>query len=207
MICVNGKLMIEFWLCFVPLFVAVDAVGVMPIFLSLTQGMHRDKVHQAIYHSVTTATVVALAFLALGAVMLDLLGITVADFMVAGGILLFVLAIGDLLTNEKLQRQVDVNSLGAVPLGVPLITGPAVLTTSILLLNEYGVVWTAAAIVANIMIAGIVFFFAETISQTLGQVGEKIISKIAMLLLAAIGVMMVRKGIESFIAAGITSSS
>lgn len=199
--------MIEFWLCFVPLFVAVDAVGVMPIFLSLTQGMDRDKVRQAIYRSVATATVVALAFLVLGTAILDLLGITVADFMVAGGILLFVLAIGDLLANKKLQRQVNVNSLGAVPLGVPLITGPAVLTTSMLLLNQYGAAWTAAAIIANILIAGTVFFFASTIGRVLGQVGEKIISKIAMLLLAAIGVMMVRKGVEAFIAVGITSTS
>lgn len=199
--------MLEFWLCFVPLFVAVDAVGVLPIFLSLTQGMDRDKVRQAIYRSVITAAVVALAFLALGTAILHLLGITVADFMVAGGILLFVLAIGDLLANKKLQRQVDSNSLGAVPLGVPLITGPAVLTTSMLLLNQYGAGWTAAAIVANILIAGAVFFFAGTISRVLGQVGEKILSKIAMLLLAAIGVMMVRKGIESFIAAGIASTS
>ena len=199
--------MIEFWLCFVPLFVAVDAVGVLPIFFSLTQGMDRHKVHRTIYRSVATAAVVALIFLALGTVILDLLGITVADFMVAGGVLLFVLALGDLLANEKLQRQVDSDNLGVVPLGVPLITGPAVLTTSMLLLNQYGAGWTAAAIVANILIAGTVFFFAGTISRVLGQVGEKIISKIAMLLLAAIGVMMVRKGIESFIAVGITSTS
>lgn len=199
--------MIEFWLCFVPLFVAVDAVGVLPIFLSLTQGMERHRMHQTVYRSVVTATGVALAFLALGTATLHLLGITVADFMVAGGILLFMLALGDLLANEKLQRQIDSNNLGVVPLGVPLITGPAVLITSMLLLNQYGAGWTAAAIVANILIAGIVFFYSGTISRVLGQVGEKIISKIAMLLLAAIGVMMVRKGIESFPAAGITSSS
>ncbi|MGB7815131.1 MAG: MarC family protein [Methylotenera sp.] len=199
--------MIEFWLCFVPLFVAVDAIGVLPMFLSLTQGMDRGKVRRTIYRSVVTAAVVALIFLALGTVILHLLGITVADFMVAGGILLFVLALGDLLTKEKLQRQVDSNNLGVVPLGVPLITGPAVLTTSMLLLNQYGAGWTAVAIIANILIAGTVFFYSGTISRVLGQVGEKIISKIAMLLLAAIGVMMVRKGIESFITAGIANTS
>ena len=122
--------------------------------------------------------------------------------MLAGGILLFVLAIGDLLANEKLQRQVNVNSLGAVPLGVPLITGPAVPTTSMPLLNQYGAAWTAVAIIAST-----VFFFASTIGRVLGQVSEKIISKTAMLLLAAIGVMMVRKGVEAFIAVGITSTS
>lgn len=192
----------EFWLCFVPLFVAVDAIGVLPAFLALSQGMEPRQVRRAIFHSVTTATAVALAFLALGTAILDLLGITVADFMVAGGILLFILAMGDLLANDKLQRQVDADSLGAVPLGVPLITGPAVLTTSMLLLNQYGAGWTAAAIVANILIAGIVFRFAGSIGRVLGRVGEKIVSKIAMLLLAAIAVMMVRKGIEAFLTAG-----
>lgn len=131
----------------------------LPAFLSLTQGMAPPQVRRAVYHSVATATAVALGFLVLGAVILELLGITVADFMVAGGILLFVLALGDLLANEKLQRRVDTESLGAVPLGVPLIAGPAVLTTSMLLLNQYGAVWTAAAIIANILIAGIVFRF------------------------------------------------
>lgn len=192
----------EFWLCFVPLFVAVDAIGVLPAFLTLSQGMEPRQVRRAIFHSVATATAVALAFLALGTAILDLLGITVADFMVAGGILLFILAMGDLLANDKLQRQVDADSLGAVPLGVPLITGPAVLTTSMLLLNQYGAGWTAAAIVANILIAGIVFHFAGSIGRVLGRVGEKIVSKIAMLLLAAIAVMMVRKGIEAFLTAG-----
>lgn len=190
----------EFWLCFVPLFVAVDAIGVLPTFLSLSQGMEPGQVRRAIYQSMATAAAVALAFLALGTAILDLLGITVADFMVAGGILLFVLAMGDLLANEKLQRRVDADSLGAVPLGVPLITGPAVLVTSMLLLNQYGAAWTAAAIVANIVIAGLVFRFAAGIGRVLGRVGEKIVSKIAMLLLAAIAVMMVRKGIETYIA-------
>jgi len=196
----------EFWLCFVPLFVAVDAIGVLPAFLTLSQGMEPPQVRRVIYHSVATATAVALGFLALGTALLGLLGITVADFMVAGGILLLVLALGDLLANEKLQRRVDADNLGAVPLGVPLITGPAVLTTSMLLLNQYGAGWTAAAIVANILIAGIVFRFAGTISRVLGRVGEKIVSKIAMLLLAAIAVMMIRKGIEVFIAAGVSAT-
>ena len=193
----------EFWLCFVPLFVAVDAIGLLPAFLSLTRNVEERRVKQVIYHSVLTASLVALLFLALGTLVLELLGITVADFMIAGGILLFVLALGDLLTDDKLQQHVDARSLGAVPLGVPLITGPAVLATSMLLLNQYALIWVVAAVVSNILIAGLVFHFSSTISRVLGEVGEKIVSKIAMLFLAAIAVMMVRKGIESFIATSI----
>ena len=118
--------------------------------------------------------------------------------MVAGGILLFVISMSDLLTSEKIQRKIDPDSLGAVPLGVPLITGPAVLTTSILLMNEHGLAATAAALVINILIAGVVFGFAETINRFLGKAGSKTVSKIASLLLAAIAVMIVRKGISAF---------
>lgn len=188
-----------FWLCFVPLFVAVDAIGVLPMFMSLTQNIDSHRIRRVIYQSVITATMVALVFLAIGTWILKLLGITVADFMVAGGILLFVISMSDLLTAEKIQRQVDPESLGAVPLGVPLITGPAVLTTSIILINEHGLTATAAAIVINILIAGVVFRFARYIYNFLGKSGSKTVSKIASLLLAAIAVMMVRKGIISVI--------
>ena len=73
------------------------------------------------------------------------------------------------------------------------------ITTSILLINEHGFVATSAAIVINVLIAGAVFRFAESISRFLGKAGAKIISKIASLLLAAIAVMIVRKGIAFFV--------
>lgn len=193
----------EFLLCFVPLFVAVDAVGVLPMFIGLTDGIEPHKTNRIIYQSIMTATLVALAFIAIGTATLKLLGITMTDFMVAGGVLLFIISISDLLTTEKAQRKVDPELLGAVPLGVPLLAGPAVLTTSVLLVNEYGFLQTAAAITANIFIAGIMFRFAKFINHLLGNAGVRIVSKITSLLLAAIGVMIVRKGITSLISGDI----
>jgi len=191
-----------FWLSFVPLFVAVDAIGVLPMFMSLVEGIEPRRVPRIILQSVVTAAAVALIFLAVGKAVLKLLGITVGDFMVAGGTLLFVVAMTDMLTAEKAQRRVDPDSMGAVPLGVPLITGPAVLTTSLLLLGAHGPIPTAAAVVANILIAGVVFRFASSIHRLLGASGAKAVSKVASLLLAAIAVMMVRRGVLSFIAPG-----
>ena len=185
----------EFWLCFVPLFVAVDALGVLPIFMNLTEGLVPRKLKSVILQSVITAVAVALAFVVVGTAVLRLLGITVADFMIAGGILLFVISMSDLLAVEKSRRLADADSLGAVPIGVPLITGPAVLTTSILLLNEHGIALTALSIVLNIAIAGVIFYFSAGIYRFLGKAGAKTLSKIASLLLAAIAVMMVRRGI------------
>lgn len=188
-----------FWLCFVPLFVAVDAVGVLPLFLSLTEGMQKTQRHAVILQSVITASIVALAFLWFGPLLLRFLGITVPDFMIAGGVLLLAISLSDLLTGTKRQRQTDPDSLGAVPIGVPLITGPAVLTTCILLGGMHGRWITSAAVLANIVFAGLVFLSADPISRALGKTGSKTASKLASLLLAAIAVMLIRRGVTGIL--------
>ena len=71
----------SFWLCFVPLFVAVNAFGVLPLFINLTEGVASQKIRRVVFQSMITALIVALAFIALGTIILNLLGITVADFM------------------------------------------------------------------------------------------------------------------------------
>lgn len=193
----------SFWLCFVPLFVAVDAVGLLPLFINLTEGMAKKQIRKIILQSMITALAVALIFIAVGTGIFRLLNISVADFMIAGGTLLFVISIRDILAAEKKLLEVDPESVGAVPIGVPLITGPAVLTTSLLLISQHSAVITSLAIAANILIAGIMFMIAPLINRVLGKTGSKAVSKIISLLLAAIGVMIVRKGIAMYMAEGI----
>lgn len=191
----------DFWLCFVPLFIAVDAIGVMPLFISFTEGAEKEQRRSVIISSVVTAALVGSLFLFVGEAVLRLLGITVEDFMIAGGIILFLISVGDLVTVEKPLRKVSPDSLGPVPIGVPLIVGPAVLTTIMLLGRKYGLLPTAVAMIANVAIAGIVFYLSGTIIKLIGASGSKIISKVANLFLAAIAVMMVRKGLSIFIGA------
>jgi multiple antibiotic resistance protein len=197
-----GAAVREFWLCFFPLLVAVDAVGVLPIFMGLTEDVDARGRRQAIVQSFVTALVVSLAFVAAGKLILAFVGVTVADFLIAGGALLFALSLTDLLTVEKRRRRVDAASLGAVPLGVPLIVGPAVLTTTLVLLSEHGYGPTVPALLANIAIACGVFWLADPISRALGKAGSRTVSKLAALLLAAIAVRMVRRGIILALAAG-----
>jgi multiple antibiotic resistance protein len=185
----------DFWLCFFPMFVAVDAVGILPLFMHLTEGVDRQAVRKIIVQSMITALVVALVFLALGRWIFQYLGITVADFLIAGGVLLFTISVIDVITVEKRIAQVDADGLGVVPIGVPLIVGPAVLTTIFVLVGEYGIMPTVAATVANIVIAGGVFWLAAPIHRILGRSGSRALSKLAGILLAAIAVMMVRRGI------------
>ena len=185
----------EFWLCFVPLFVAVDAIGVLPLFISLTDGVDNAKRRAIVLQSVITACVVAVVFIWFGPQLLEFLGITVADFLVAGGILLLVISLSNLISGEKKLLEIDHASLGAVPIGIPLIAGPAVLTSCILLASIHGRFVTTAAVAANIAFAGLVLLAAEPITRTLGRAGTKTVSKVASLLLAAIAVMLIRKGI------------
>lgn len=194
----------EFWLCFVPLFVAVDVIGVLPIFLGMTHTLDRRDLPRIIYRSVATATVIALVFAAAGPQVLHLLGIGVTDFMVAGGALLLAIAARELIVDKEQQARGEMLALGAVPLGVPLLTGPAVLATSILLVDQYGFGPTGVAILANMVIAGAVFRFGGTLRRILGSAGATIASKVANLFLAAIGVMMMRRGIEAILTAGTT---
>jgi len=188
-----------FLLCFIPFFIAVDAIGILPMYIGLTDGYSVKNKNKIIVQSLITASIVAVSFILGGPLLLKLVRVGVSDFMVAGGVLLLVLSLSDLLTGEKRQRVIDAETIGAVPIGVPLITGPAVLTTSILLVNEYGITSTTLALLANVLIVGVVFFMASPIERILGQAGSKTISKVASLFLASIAVMLIRRGILEII--------
>jgi multiple antibiotic resistance protein len=187
----------EFLLCLIPIFVAVDPVGNLPVFMALTHGMDRLTLRKIIVQSIATTMIVSLAFLAAGRIILGYLGVTVGDFSIAGGILLFIFSIGDLLS---LGEKVDAESMGAVPIGVPLLAGPALFTTMILVSGAHGNMLTVSATILTLVITGVVFILSRKIYRILGANGSNIISKISNLLLAAIGVMMVRKGIFMILA-------
>lgn len=187
----------DFLLAFVPLFVAVDIIGTLPMFLGLTDGMPTDQRRHIIRQSILTALPVAVGFLYLGQFLFDWLGITMNDFMVAGGVLLFIIATIDLISGMKYARRID--TIGAVPLGIPLIVGPAVLTTELMLVDIHGHTATILAIVINIGLAGLVLLTADFWSRLLGKAGSQAFSKVASLILAAIAVMMIRKGVHGLL--------
>jgi len=188
----------NFILAFIPIFVAVDAIGVLPIFVSLTTGLGRQEKIKIITQSMLTAFCLAAGFILLGKFVFKVLGISIGDFMVAGGAILFCIAITDII-NPLERRRVPAAELGAVPLGTPLIVGPAVLTTSMIIIPQYGLVATFTSIAVNILFAGMVFMLSNYFVKTLGDAGSKALSKIMHLLLAAIAIMMIRKGIMQLI--------
>jgi multiple antibiotic resistance protein len=185
-------------LSFIPLFVAVDAIGVLPIFVSITEGLTKSEKNRVIIQSMFTAFLLAIGFIYVGKLVFKLLGITIGDFMVAGGAVLFCIAIIDIVNPTK-ERRIPDKDLGAVPLGTPLIVGPAVLTTMLLIISEYGLLATVISVIANILVAGLIFSSSFWLIKALGEAGTKALSKIMSLLLAAIAIMLMRKGILTFI--------
>ena len=191
----------QFWLCFVPLFVAVDAVGLLPLYLGLIEGSDRKRQKRVVITGGITALLVSVSFVLAGPPLMRYLGVQISDFQIAGGLLLFVFAMGGLLVGHGSSKSDDNDpeTLGAVPIGVPLIAGPAVFTTSTLLADRHGWELTIIALAVNVLIACFLFWYAAPIARTLGNPGMKTISKLANMLLAAIAVMLIRTGVLSII--------
>jgi multiple antibiotic resistance protein len=185
-------------LSFIPLFVAVDAIGVLPILASLTQGLTTRERSRIILESMITAACLALGFVLVGKLVFRLLGITLGDFMIAGGTILFCIAIIDIINPTK-QRRAPGEDFGVVPLGTPLIAGPALLTTSILMVSQHGLAATVISVLANIVLAGAIFRSSAALTRVLGDAGAKALSKVSSLFLAAIAVMLIRKGLAEII--------
>lgn len=186
----------RFLLVFLPMFVAVDILGVLPTYYALTEALTREDKRRVAAQSVLTAFSVTVAFILLGQGTFSILGVQVEDFMIAGGILLLVFAIGDLLRNgTRSAAPKSALTLGVVPLGTPIIAGPATLTTSLMLMGTYGFWLVLISLAVNLGLAWIVVRHADRVIRLLGVNGATAIGKVFYLLLAAIAVSMIRKGL------------
>lgn len=181
---------------FIPLFVAVDVIGIVPIYLALTMDLGTGDRRAVLRASLIVAAAVSIGFALLGKMIFVFLGITVADFQIAGGLILLGLAGLDLLSRDT-RGFAEGTDVGVVPLGVPIIAGPAVITTTMVLVDLYGPVVTVLALATNFAVAGAVLAYARVVERVLGRTGARAASKIVSLLLAAIGVHWIRQGLAA----------
>jgi multiple antibiotic resistance protein len=186
----------RFLQAFIPLFVAIDPIGLAAIFLSLGRGVPADQRRRIANQAAWTGGGVALLFLFLGRSIFAAVGITVSDFRIAGGLVLFILAARDLVQSAAEAPPKLADDFGVVPLGMPLIAGPATITTLILLAQTHavGVEMALAALVANLGLIVLTFAYSESLDRLIGSTGLRAISKIISMLLAAIAVNMIRQG-------------
>lgn len=183
---------------FIPIFVAMDVFAVLPVFISVTSEITDSEKKIIVRQSIITALAVSLAFVAVGEAVFRILGITVDDFKIAGGLVLLVIAVLDLVRHSGERRRIE-DAIGVVPIGVPLIVGPAVLTTLIVLIDHYGVMPTVISLILNLIIVWASFVQAEKITGLIGKNGIIALSKVMAILLASIAVMMIRIGVQNVI--------
>jgi multiple antibiotic resistance protein len=189
----------SFALTFIPIFVAIDILGVVPLYLSMISGRAPEERSRIALNATLTAFAVALGFVLLGEAVFQVMGITLDDFRIAGGIILFILATAELVGSDS-GRTVSGESVGIFPIGVPLIIGPSALATLLVLHKAHGLPMTLTALAVNMAIVFVVLRYASVVDRILGKAGAQAFAKVANLLLASIGVMMVRRGIEGLIA-------
>ena len=189
----------SFWqafvLTFVPLFIVIDTMGNLPIVLTLSEGMTTQARNKMIHLAMLTATGVGLIFLFFGRFILNVMNISVGSLTIAGGIILFILSIRYLISGRTVEAQRE-EMVAVVPIGTPLVVGPATITTLLLLNVDYSLGVILLSLAANLFISWVVFLLGNRIADFLGKGGLKAISQVFNLLLAAIAVSMVIHGLE-----------
>ncbi|MEM8557097.1 MAG: MarC family protein [Bacteroidota bacterium] len=209
---------------FLPLFVAVNIPGILPLYIGLTETMDPRARWRLLVRALTVAFILAVLMLFAGQVIFQTLGITVNDLRVGGGLILLILSITDLVFSEQMQSRrtgnghrheddpddedaaldgggeaPDQESLAVVPLGIPLIIGPAAITTILVSQQSYGYAPTLLSVVVNMALVFTAFHFGPRLLAALGPSTSKAIAKVASLFLAAIAIAMIRVGITNML--------
>jgi multiple antibiotic resistance protein len=185
----------KFLLAFIPVFVAIDPIGLVALFIGLgTSGSAEARREQA-FLGIFTGLGVSVGFIFLGKVIFAALGITVADFQVGGGLILLCLAVRELVGFGPHDRGGG-DEFGVVPLGMPLIAGPALLTALLILVDTVGLRFTLASLLVNLGLVAIALCNADRFARWMGKQGLRGVSKLVALLLAAIAVSLIRRGWE-----------
>lgn len=191
---------------FVTLFIIMDPFGCLPIFISLTKGLSKKEKHQNAYSSVFVASAIILAFLLFGIAILDYFSITLSSFKIAGGLILLLIAIMYVLGinirtrthpkhSEIVLGKLPDSDVSSVPVGTPLLSGPGVITTTIILADHYGRAVTFAAAAATLLLTWIILRHSDLFFRMIGSRGVNILSRLMAILLAGIAVEFIISGI------------
>ena len=182
---------------FLPLFVAFDVLGVLPLYAKFSLNLDEQRRGRILRESIVTAFLVALGFILLGKQVLQYLGITIPDFLVAGGVILFLIAARDLVAGRS-DSEGQGELFGVVPLGVPLLAGPAVFATSLIIYNSVGLWYVLLSLCLNLCVCGIIFRYSHHIVRLVGRRWLEAISKVFSVILASLAIMFIRTGLSSF---------
>ncbi|MZR12950.1 NAAT family transporter [Maritimibacter sp. DP07] len=192
---------------FVTLFVIIDPIGLAPVFLALTRDMTAGHRFAVALRAVLVAGVILTIFGLAGQRVLDLFGISMAAFRIAGGALLFLTAL-DMLFERRKQRRQSQSAASALdpaddpsvfPLAMPLISGPGAMATMILLMGEADEVVVKLSILGvmvSVLICVFAFFLAAgTLGRYLKESGINVVTRLLGMLLAALAIQFMIDGL------------
>jgi len=185
----------NFVMTFVPLFIVIDAFGNLPFVISMGEGITQRERRKMVHLAIITATVVGLIFLFFGQFILKVLDISVGSFAIAGGVILLVLSI-QYMTTGRMVTTIKEEMVAVVPIGTPLTVGPATITTLILLALQYPLYMVLISFALNMLITWVIFLVSQKIGGFMGEGGLRATSRVFSLLLAAIAVSMVIRGLN-----------
>ncbi len=187
--------MLELIKAFIGIFVVMDSLGNIPIFLTFMKGLKNEKRYEMIKKTVLVAGLVLLAFLFFGSHILDFFSIDLLSFKIAGGLILIIYGLKLVLGLKIMEQRAETYRLAVVPLATPLITGPGTITTIMIYTNVYGLAVTLLAGLLNILAVYIILSKVERIHKFLGKQGSDALSRIMGLILTAIAVEFIRQGL------------
>ena len=182
-------------LTFVPLFIVIDALGIVPLVFALTDRVSAKERRKVIHVSAVTAAAVGFVFLLFGQFILRVMGIPVGAIAVSGGAILLVFSIKYMVTGHVVDAARE-EMVAVVPIGTPLLAGPATITTLLLLVNQYPLYVVSISFALNVLVAWGLFLLGERIMGFMGKGGLQAVSSVFNLLLAAIAVTMIFRGLH-----------
>ena len=181
---------------FVMLFIIFDPIGNIPIFHSLTSKFEAPMKKKIIRTSVLVALIILVFFAIGGVFILNFFKISINEFMIAGGVLLFILAVEGLLGREE-ARWISGEDVAIVPLATPLMAGPGAIYSVIYLMSSpYGPSYAIFSIFTNVLLQYVLLAYSNKILRVIGKTGSTIISRIMAFILSAIAVGMIINGVK-----------
>jgi multiple antibiotic resistance protein len=182
----------------IALFIIVDPFGNIPIFVGLTEKMPEPQ-RKKVYNTATfVGFILLLVFAFTGQEILTIFGLSIYSFEVAGGILLLIIAIRILISGSMHENVESPESMGAVPIAIPLLVGPGAITTTIFNLQAYGTVIAILAVLAVLSLTWVILRFINGIYKFLGKTGSLVIARVMALLIAAIAIQYILTGVTHF---------
>lgn len=180
------------------LFIVIDPLGNVPIFVSLTMGMDEAEKKRAFNVATVVALALLMVFVAVGRQLLNLFNISLYSFMIAGGILLLILSVKILIYGEWTEKAIPPENVGAVPIAFPLLTGPGAITTAIVLIQTLGFVATFLSVLIIFFLVWLILQFIDAIHGFLGKVGSAVVARLMAIFIAAIAVQFIVDGINAY---------